>query len=281
MYFLLYRLFINLKLRLVCVFRLALISICDSIGLRKMDSMTLPKKLKKDALLEVVCEIRFDTKDYPEVAFGKLAALPMWKDYSSTRFGVADVPAPIRMQDEKLKYQALMQFTCPENKIAVKVGSNVLSYNNIREYKGWDVYFLEIQACLKEFFSVLSGIQINRIGLRYINALNASDHFIKKMNDLNFDVSIDGKGLEKFNLNYIKEIQPNYMALTRISTPDLVVGLPEESIALVDIDIGTLNASKVQNYEDVINWLNTAHDIEKKEFFSLIPDDILKLIKEN
>lgn len=241
----------------------------------------LPKKLKKDSILETVFEIRFDSDDFPEVILGKLLAVPAWSGYARTRTAIADIPAPIRMYDDNLRHQALMQLTSEDGSIAVKLGSNVITYNNIHAYKGWDAYFEGLKESTKALLDTIDNIRIKRIGLRYINSLNERDHLIKTIDDLNIDVAIAKHPLsEKYNLNYIRNYSENCEATVRISTPELVQGIPENSSALIDIDVYSKDIDFGQDHNTIISWIDKAHSFEKKEFFGLIPQQILEKIKE-
>lgn len=243
--------------------------------------MEIPDKLKIDSILESVCEIRFDSEDFPEVILGKLLEIPIWKDFKRTRTAIADIPAPVRSQDEQLRYQALMQLISEDRTIAVKIGSNVIAYNNIKKYKGWNNYFSEIKSCVKSLLESQKGINIRRIGLRYINAMNNKDHLIDSINDLNIDVNIaDSKLSSSYNLNYVRKFSELHEATVRISTPEFVKGLPEGSTTLIDIDVYSKNTINLQNEKEIVSWIDEAHTFEKKEFFGLIPDYIKKQLIE-
>jgi len=243
--------------------------------------MELPKKLTKDSIVETVCEIRFDSKDFPEVILGKLLSVKEWEKYKRVRTAIADIPAPIRSNDVRLKHQALMQLTSEDNLIAIKIGSSVIAYNNITSYKGWDTYFPEIKHCVEALFTNLEGVVINRIGLRYINALNSKDHFINSINDLNVGVQVASKNLSsEFNLNYSRSLSGAHNATVRISTPEFVKGVPKDFSAVVDIDIFSKNTDSLQSQSDIEIWISEAHLFEKQEFFSLIPNQIVEKLKE-
>lgn len=244
--------------------------------------MNLPKKLKKDSLIEVVCEIRFDTGDFQELTIGKLASIPLWKNYTSRRTPLADIPAPIRMHDEQLKYQALIELISPDNQTIVRIGGNSICYNNVGSYKGWDIYFSELKKCITALFQSLERVKIERLGLRYINALNTKDHLIRDIDDFDLSISVAGLKLNSnLNLNYMKSMSPNHDATIRISTPEFVTGLPDHSSALIDIDIYTKQDTPLRDEKSIISWVDEAHTFEKKEFFSLIPKEITEKIREN
>ena len=61
----------------------------------------LPKKLKTDAILEAVFEIRFepDPSLVSEILFGRFADADEWRAFRQVRLPAADIPASIRRAD--------------------------------------------------------------------------------------------------------------------------------------------------------------------------------------
>lgn len=244
--------------------------------------MPLPKKLKKDGLLDVACEIRFSSSDDPEVIVGKIASLPFLKGHEKQRTGLADIPASLRQQDPNLKHQHLMLFNDKEALTQFKVGTNSIVYSARGQYRGWAVVFDEMQKYFNSAIESLESPHFTRIGLRYVNALNEEDHKIGKINDLDLSVSIAGKSLDgAFNINYERALSEQHGLTVRISTPEFVLGLPENAVALVDLDVYTKDPCCCQDFSSIMSWLNAAHDFEKKEFFSLFSNEILTQIRED
>ena len=48
----------------------------------------IPAKLKHDAIVEALLEVRFDMTTASEILFGRLADWPSWKDFEPGRMGV-------------------------------------------------------------------------------------------------------------------------------------------------------------------------------------------------
>lgn len=56
--------------------------------------LTLPKKLKKDAIAEALCEVRFECEEsvsLPEIVVGKLAEFQLWRSFQKVRLPVSEV----------------------------------------------------------------------------------------------------------------------------------------------------------------------------------------------
>jgi len=237
--------------------------------------MKLPAKIKKDAILEALVEIRFDTGELPELIVGYLINYDPWRKYQRSRTPIADLPATIRWSQPDLRYQPILELKSNDGKVSVKIGERVLSFHRSHEYPGWEGFSKEVSEVLEHLFSKFDGVKIERLGLRYLNSLNADDHFISHAGELNINVSIQEVPItEKFNFNYGQEHGVDFKSLTKIATPDFVEGnLPKNSSAYVDIDVFSSAGYSTQDKEEVMKWIEKAHDIEKKIFFQLIPDE--------
>src|SRR2546426_10312114 len=104
----------------------------------------VPRKLKNDALVEALLEIRFDTPTIPEVLLGRLADHAAWKGFQQRRLPIAEIPAAIRQTDRNLRYSPLFELADPERNRLVRIGEHVLSYNQLRPYVGWTVFSAEL-----------------------------------------------------------------------------------------------------------------------------------------
>lgn len=242
----------------------------------------LPSKLKKDAIIEALVELRFDTEEAPEIVLGRLTDNPKWADFKRTRTAIAELPSVIRLSDPNLRFQPHFDLRGGGGKWNIKVGTNVLSIHNLEEYVGWHKFSSDVSALVHFLFDRLGEVAVRRIGVRYINALNATDHLIKSIQDLNLEMKVSGNPLvHHVNLNYRIEFDIG-QAMVRIASPDLVEGTIRPGMtAYVDVDVFTHNSFSVSQREAVLRWVDLAHTEEKTVFFGLIPDDVVEKIKES
>lgn len=247
--------------------------------------MNIPEKLKVDAIVEAILEIRFDcdeSRRLPEIVVGKLAQFEKWRDFSVTRLPVAEMPIQLRKSDSNLKYNPVIELRSASGQRVVKVGENALSYHVLQEYPGWSNWKHELAEVIAYIYSCLSGLSIDRVGLRYVNLFTFDDHGVSGVRDLNFSVAIAGGDLDlPMNLNYSSRPSEVHSAVTRIASPEFV-GSPTKSnmTALVDIDISTDGAFQPSSAEKLIEWVGQAHDHEKSEFFRLFTERMRELLVE-
>lgn len=235
----------------------------------------LPKKLKVDSILEALVEFRFEHNGIPEIVIGRLADSVHWKGFSQTRLPAASMPNEIRVQDPNLFFQPSIQLTSPDNRFLVRIGPNVASVHNVKPYAGWDTGFhTAARSLIEDVFSLTIDCRIVRIGLRYLNLLTPEAHGIRDVFDLVLELTY---GREQFDgqvhLNRFRKCDPGMVVHSQIVSPEIVQGIPSNSKgAFVDIDVYTEAGFELKNLEETQNWLKSAHDVEKQEFFNLLSE---------
>jgi len=241
-----------------------------------------PKRLKQDAIIEALCEIRFKTDAVPEVVVGRLS--DAWEYTNQTRLPTADIPNPIRMQDPNLKHTPVLQLNLKDPEHLVKVGSNVISYHVLNNYCGWNLFHQKLKGLCDVLFEKIPNIEVTRIGFRYLNAVTSTKHGIKSFHDLNLELKVDSIPITgSTNINYINQYGPQHVAMTRIASIEFVEGghLPKNTVGFIDIDISTPINFSSKSQKEVFRWIDDAHDYEKLSFFKLIPKKQLdKIVAE-
>jgi len=246
------------------------------------DGTHVPEKLKDDAIVEALCEIRFDCSEVPERVIGRLSDHEEWTAFSIERLPVSDIPAPVRAQDATLKFQPVLQLRSDDGSYLIKIGSNVISYHNLGAYCGWPQFQPRLNELFSFLFSELDNVSITRLGFRYINALTSERHHITSVADLNLRLNVaDTPLVGPINLNFGTQYSDKHLAMTRIASIDFVQGeLPEGVAAVIDVDVFTPQDFTATNPEEGSSWVSDAHTYEKHAFFRLIPPNILKELEE-
>lgn len=241
----------------------------------------IPRKLKIDPIAEALWEVRFASNDISEVVIGKLASREEWRQFRSQRLPFADIPAAIREADPNLAAQPTLQLQSGDDRRIVKIGPKVISYHALRPYPGWEVFQPELVGCARFLFSALADFTATRFGFRYTNILT-KDHLIDEVSGLNFQVALDGSPLRcPLNLNYQRLRSDCHIALVRVASREFVLNpLPEDFAALADVDIFTPEGFETSELDIAQQWLSTAHEILKDEFFTLLPEPIIAQLEE-
>lgn len=244
----------------------------------------IPSKLKYDAIVDAVCEVRFrcdENNEAPEVVVGMLASFPSWKGMSRKRTPEASIPEELRLNDPNLVYRPTLELVGQDSSRRVKVGAFSISSSRYRSYPGWDrmrVDFAEMAECL---FGTLTNVVPERVGLRYINVLQSERHKVDDIGDLRFQVTIDGEPLDsRVNINFRRDNDAGTMcSTTRIASPEFVNNIePPDGVGVVDIDTAATVPESLTSSSALMDWLEAAHIFEKGIFFSLFSE---KQLEEN
>lgn len=248
-----------------------------------MRSKPIPMKLKYDAIVEALLEIRFEMATIPEIFFGRLAEYQPWKGFSQHRMPGYEIPAPLRQVNPNLRFQPIFELSDASNHCAVHIGQQVLSYHRRAPYESWDAFKKDLNETITGLFAKADeGLRIQRLGLRYLNALRADLHGIRSMADLDLKLEIAGESVHgDTNINFTTDVTDNASCTVRIATPGFVQGvLPPNTSVYVDVDVFTKEGFATTVQSDVAGWIDTAHKKEKEQFFRLLTENTIESLKE-
>jgi len=241
----------------------------------------LPRKLKHDAIVEAIVEIQFDHETVGEVVVGKLASSEAWGGYQSVRLPIADFPAGLRDVDPNLRYQPTIQLQSPAPGEIVKIGSRVISLHHLAPYDGWGGFSKRVDLLVDVLSTSISPVHITRTGLRYVNALTPA-HGFESIWDLDLTLEVRGeRPSPEFTTVYRSYGEDDLLAQVTVAAPAFVSNLTvPNAVALVDIDVSCRNPLGSSPPSDIRAWFKRAHDFEKQAFFSLWPDEKIKVLEE-
>src|ERR1700678_3879574 len=157
-------------------------------GIMASRGKRVPKKLKNDAIVEAIFEVRFDAATIPEILFGRLADYAPWKGFTQRRLPAYEIPAPLRQADPTLRFQAVVELSSKQR--SVRIGPQVISYHRTVPYVGWERFHLELTEMINGLFQTAGSPIIRRLGLRYLNALRNDLHGIASISDLDLEIKV-------------------------------------------------------------------------------------------
>lgn len=244
----------------------------------------IPRKLKHDAIVEAIVEIRFDmpTKTVPEIFFGRLAEYEPWKGFEQRPMPAAQLPTFLRQADPNLRHQPMFELAAADKHRAVRVGPQMLSYHRLSPYVGWEKFKPELDEAIDGLFSKSGGVSVRRLGLRYINALRLDLHGIRSISDLDLKLEIAGERVAgNVNVNFTTDVTNDTDCTVRIATTEFVQGdLPPNTSVYVDVDVFTKEPFRTKDQTEVRSWVEFAHTREKEQFFRLLTNQTIDSLKE-
>ena len=184
----------------------------------------------------------------------------------------------MRRAEPHLKFQPLLETDVQVGGSSRKIrsGANVFAYIVLGKYIGWRAWKAELESAIDAFFDLAKPTSIDRLGLRYTNALTDTRHHVKGLQSLKVKLSVCDDDIvgEQVNLNYRRRIG-NHEVLVRLATPGFWSGKAPDVTVVADLDISTPSAVE-NSAQSVKDWLEKAHELEKIEFFSLFPAALRK-----
>jgi len=240
----------------------------------------VPKKLKNDAIVEAIFEMRFDTSIIPEILFGRLADYGPWKNLRQGRLPSYEIPLPIRQADPNLRFQPVFELTGDHR--TIRVGPQVISYHRVAPYIGWQRFLQELIETITGVFEKANGLIVRRLGLRYLNALRPDLHGIRSVSDLDLKIEVASRPVVgNVNINFTVDPGAATGCTVRIATREFVYGaLPPNTSVYVDVDVFTPEGFEADERNAVVAWVTEAHSKEKEQFFRLLTDESIDKLEE-
>lgn len=239
----------------------------------------LPSRIDPDAILEALIEIRFAAGDLPEIFMGALLSSPVFKGLTPTRLPQADIPMSARESDPALRYQPVYEMK-GENEL-IRIGTSSISIHKLVPYCGWSAFRERTHEIVSAGWADCGQPPLERCGLRYVNALTVERHGVRNIDDLNLAVSVAGESLLDVTVSFLAEEDAETEALVRVASIKHVQGdLPPDATFVVDVDVRTTGDVHLWSSDDLMEWLDRAHDLEKRHFFDLLPDHLIQKLEE-
>jgi uncharacterized protein (TIGR04255 family) len=242
----------------------------------------VPKKLKFDAIVEALFEIRFSTVTQPEFLFVRLAEFEPWRPFSQARLPAYSIPENIRQIDPNLRYQPTFELLESSSQRSIRIGPSVISYHLRKPYTGWSQFSAELRGMIAKLFDSTETLVVSRLGLRYLNAFSSKLHGIQSIADLDLSVVVAGTPVKSnINVNFTTSAFAQTDATVRIASPEFFVVQPGiEATVLADIDIFTKEGFETTAKNSILDWLELAHNAKNEEFFCLLTPETISNLEE-
>jgi uncharacterized protein (TIGR04255 family) len=240
-----------------------------------MENLAIPKRLRKEPLLEAIWEIRFtsDIGSVEELLPGLIYS-ELRSEFTKTEtLPVKSLPQELIRNDPNLKYMPSVKLHGTQ--YDVQIGNHVLALNCRLPYPGWERFELKINELSKIVQNTGLISKPERFSLKYIDLISFDD---SSMSGLNVSVRLGDITLSDKPIQLRTEIhEGDFTSILQVLSPVKAVvkdGTPKEGI-LVDIDTIYLK-NDFWNNQDTL--LNTAHSKCKYYFFELLKKETWDLL---
>jgi uncharacterized protein (TIGR04255 family) len=243
-----------------------------------------PTKLKHDAITEAVFEVRF-SPNVPvlEIILGNLAQKFSAQGFTAERLPAADIPTPLRLSDQTMLFAPLIDMKAPSGTSSVRIGTHVVICVVNKPYCGWDEFHALHTQAVNALFEVVAGVEVVRLGLRYINTVTESEHKVKSIADLRLAVRVgDANLVDNYNLNFRVFDNPETECMIRVATKEFTTPqLQPPGHTVIDIDVSTPVGFRTREKDRVMAWLPNARAVKNDAFFNMFSADQIKALQEN
>jgi len=232
--------------------------------------MKLPKEIVPNPLVTSTVEVRF----YSDLEKSKLLPL-VYKRFQNELPNLNEniIPKQIKELDPQFKYSP--DFVLSNNDFSLSFGINVISFENVADYKLWNNYFPFIVNGLKGFFELGIIKSVERIGVRYASVFNHAEKMagvITYIPSIPIDNYKQNFGL--FRCDLVKEEISLHLQIT----DNVKIIKNNKFISGSCIDIDAFYTKKIDPNDMVFSLIEKLHDQEKEVFFSLLKKSFLETL---
>ena len=227
----------------------------------------IPKRLKKEPLIEAIWQVQFESPEAGDVLPGLLYAA-LRKDHPKLqlhRLPAADFPAIVMQMDPNLRLAAKVRLEEKAGAFLWQIGDRVATLNCRKPYAGWPAFREAIIALTKVIEESGLVAQPLRHSLRYIDLLTLDD--APDLSALQLDIKLGHRAFKALPLQMRLELPDEEVNhIIQIATP-AQANLPDGQRTGSILDLETFAKAQPGNWVEMRNQLDTLHQKSKWLFF--------------
>lgn len=239
---------------------------------------SLPKRLKKEPLLEALWEIRFSSsvESVVELLPGLIYQNSAGAYTKTSRLPAANLPGQILQQDPDLRYVPTVRLEGKQ--YSVQIGEHSVSLSCRRPYTGW----MEFGKKIRELSQMLRGTNLlttpERFSLKYIDIVPGED--APSIAPLAVELKLGGRDLTREPVHLRTEIrEQNFLHIVQIGSPTKATLPTGDTYKGVLLDIDSIWFAGNHDFWNMFDsQLDIAHDLSKKLFFQLLTEETITLL---
>lgn len=242
------------------------------------------KKYKRSPIIEALCEIQFGADsagDFstPGRVYDKVKDIfPKSQQPRQVNVGIFAVQP---MLPNPTAIIPLMQFLQEDEKTLMQVGTQILAVNRLKPYTSWAEFLPLIEKAFKAYSEVVEPKSIHRITLRYINRIEFPAQALSIEQFFGLYPYIGASFPEQYSdfsvgvqFPYEDEKEVLGVQLTSVNAEGQDV-LP----VILDLSYQLLKPETIA-VDEVLGWVNVAHDRIEQTFEASIKDPLRQMFEE-
>lgn len=235
--------------------------------------MRIPNKITPCPIVEAIIELRFNSILPDDAVFGVIYNVFRNEYGKVEKLPILQLPDNIRSQEPNLVYKP--HYKLHKDDFIIQIGPKVISFANIREYVGWNVFSQKVLEGIQKVSNLDIIRTIKRFGLRYINLFE--DLNICKKSTLKLQLGETELSEKDVNLTVALKTGDFLSKLIVLNNAEVQLNLEKKTTkgSLIDIDVALEKENKL---ESIIDIVENAHSEEKKMFFSILAPEFLETL---
>lgn len=242
----------------------------------------LPKKLKKEPLIDAVFEVRF-TSAFPagSVLPGLLFGTLDGGDKKIEQLPLSQLPQVIRDADPSLRFAPLSRLDWQQ--FYINIGDRSVSVGFKYPYPGWHSFKPAIIKVMDSLKSADILKSVERYSLKYVDLLPAKD-LREQVSFVNFDVTLAGHKLENEAFQIRLEIPRDGFihAVQVVSSATVTLHTGESRQGLI-VDVDTITNQRGISFEELLSGfpekLDFIHQANKEIFFDCLKSQTITALE--
>ncbi len=247
------------------------------------DNMTIPTKLEKSPLTQVVFELRIAShKQLPQLLPGILFN-QFGKDIDVKDLPMVIPPAiseQLKGLNPQLRYQP--EKVIRKENVTINIGENIIAFICEDSYPGWQSFNMNIKNILDIILASFNGVTIERYSMKYINILPDTEGFVSSR--LKLKIETDGEDI--CGKNQFFSLRTDYRINNVVCVVTVISHAAAKNSTLTVVKTGTLldidaicepyGGDLSDFLSDFTTKAEVVHGIAKDRFFSLVSDEQLE-----
>jgi len=236
--------------------------------LRKI--MKLPLRISPCPIIDSVIEARFETGLPDDAIFGLFFGQFRSDFPRFEKLPVAQLPDEVKQNDPNLKFSPYFQ--ARSEGFVLRFGPRVISLSNPVDYVGWEKYFAKFKKLFADFNRLETEKRFCRVGVRYI------DHFkFDIFPRIKMKISLQDRELAEIPKAFSCQLNRSGISSNLQIANNIALVIEEKTASggsIIDID-SFIDFPENSTPEQILQTIETCHQIDKEHFFSLLNEDFL------
>jgi len=247
-----------------------------------MTAVLLPKKLKKEPLVDAVFEVRFSSSiPASSVLPGLFFAQLEGAEKQIERLLTADIPSQLRSVDPVLRFQPLLRLHSGD--FLILVGDASLGIACKMPYPGWNAFktqIIKVVGLLKDTQIVQT---VDRYALKYVNVVDGKD-LVEQIHRINMDLRLGKHTLKSESFTVRVEVpRDDFIHVVQVAAPVTVQMIGGEIRIGVIVDTDTICNYQTNDWtkfmEELPDRLESVHTDNKEMFFECLQPETVNYLE--